>query len=87
MEWNGREDDGSLLFQLHIFGHVGTRAQCKKIKFESLWLIGLFALLLPSFTLNHLSVVMVNFRCQIGRATVPKYLTTHGPRCFCEGVF
>ena len=32
-------------------------------------------------------IVMINFMCQLGYATVPRYLVKHYFRCFCEGFF
>ena len=31
--------------------------------------------------------MMVNFMCQLGWATVPRYLVKYQSRCCCEGVF
>lgn len=31
--------------------------------------------------------LMANFMCQLGRATVPRYLVNHQSKCVCEGAF
>ena len=34
-----------------------------------------------------IGISRVNFMCQVGEATVARYLVKHYSRCFCEGIF
>lgn len=41
----------------------------------------------PNYRIIRISdLVMIDFMCQLHKAVIPRYLTKHLPRCFCEDI-